>query len=175
MLKLFARSLCCEFIISWMGFIFDILRSTCMFSIHLHATSWIHMFVNSDLIGKMWKILFANSKTFTVYYSLTNWVTWPFKHLINHSILWHILQLNWNSSLNFWVQRIFCNDCNYKPSWSRLGINCHRVRKMCTMTQTRSLDPQNSILQLYQLSYLITWLHTHLFVKWSVPKHSHDI
>ena len=30
------------------------------------ATSQIHKFAKSDLIGKMWKFLFANSKTFTV-------------------------------------------------------------------------------------------------------------
>ena len=63
----FARLLFRGFIISQMGFNFDIPRSTCMFSTHLPATSRIHIFANRDLIGKTRKFLLANLKTFKVY------------------------------------------------------------------------------------------------------------
>ena len=67
---IFTRSLCCEFIIARMGFIFYILWSTCKFSMHLPATSQIYIFANSDLIFKTRKFLFTNSKTFIV------WLVW---------------------------------------------------------------------------------------------------
>ena len=61
-----ARSLCREFIISQIRLAGNVLVCfQCIYRIST-ATSQIHLFANSDLIGKMQKFVFANSKMFTV-------------------------------------------------------------------------------------------------------------
>ena len=88
---IFVRLLCRESIISRKCFIFDILRYTCMFSMHLPATSQIHIFANSDLIGKSRKISVRESKTFRV---TDRYV------IVSKSINWQVTTNNVRNFLN---------------------------------------------------------------------------